>query len=145
VSHEGSHVLFEPVAVIEARGALVLAQVLASCLRDGLSLKALLMKSGLSPAEVEAGLTAAVALRGAGYSRLERIVAARGTAETPFPRDRAPSVAMTTKDASRVLGLCERQIRNLAAAGDIPSSKIGVAYAFDRADVLAFRDARWSA
>ena len=133
--------------MIEARGALVLAQVLATCLRDGLNLKALLLKSGLSPVEVEAGLTAAVALRDAGFTRLERVaaIAADGSAETPFPRDRASSKPMTTKDVSRVLGLGERQIRNLAAAGDLPSARVGAAYSFARADVLAFRDARWSA
>jgi excisionase family DNA binding protein len=135
-----------PVAIVEACGALVLAQVLADCLVDGLKLQTLLLKSGLTPAEVEAGMAAAAALRDAGATRLERMasISASGNAETRFPRDRASSVSMTTKDVSRVLGLGERQIRNLAAAGDLPSARVGAAYSFDRADVLAFRDARWS-
>ena len=134
------------IAIIESRGALVLARVLSEGLRHGLTLQMFLLKSGLPPEDVEAGLRAAVALRDAGLTRLERTAAsASGNAEALRKRSPAQSVSMTTNDVSLFLGVTTRRVRQLALAGDLPSSRVGRGYLFDRDAVLGFRAARWAA
>jgi excisionase family DNA binding protein len=135
-----------PAAIVEGAAALVLAQVLAGSLRDGLTLRQLLTDSGLRVEQIGLALAAEAELRRTGALwRMQQSISASGNAATRPETVLGQSERMTTKQAAEFLHLTERRVRQLAAAGDIPSTRIGRGHVFDGVAVLAFADARAAA
>ena len=143
---EGSGTIVGPAAVIDGRSALVLSRVLAGSLRGRLTLKQLVAEMRLSPADQAAALAAELALEDAGQTwRISQLLPQGGSPEVVGSKPLASSFPMSTTQAARLLDLSDRRVRWLAAACVIPAEKVGPRYVLERADVLAYREARGAA
>ena len=54
-------------------------------------------------------------------------------------------ITLRTKQTAAVLGLSERTVKDLAAAGTLPSFKLGTARLFNRAELQRWADAQQAA
>jgi len=140
---EGSGTIVGPAAVIEGRSALVLSRILAGSLRGRLTLRQLVAEMRLSPADQAAVLAAELELEDAGQTwRISQLLPQSGNPEVIGSKPLAQSDPMTTLEAARTLALSDRRVRMLVVGGAIPAEKIGRGYVLERADVLAYREAR---
>lgn len=136
----------EPVVALNGRAAFVLSKVLQGSLRGGLSLKRLLDDIGVSEQDQAAALEVAGALAELGESWRRLRLPQRGNAETrgnDEPLSSEPMAIIATAEAAALLSLGERQVRNLAAAGDLRAERTpGGPWRFLHTDVVGLRDRR---
>jgi excisionase family DNA binding protein len=136
----GSHALLEPSVVLTGRTCQLVALVLADVLRDNPTLWRFAQAKGLTPTDVEA-------LRAVARDLREVVLVAGPVAvggETAASGEGAgeSSVLMRTDDVAELLGIAPRTVRGLALAHQLPATKVGRAYLFDLASVVAYREGR---
>ena len=143
MSTPGSFTVSGPLAMISGRAAFILAAVLDCHLRNRHSLRSLLAEIGVDESDRAVALEAALNIAEAGEAWHFR---ARGNAETrpqPEALTLAPMVTIDTAEAAVLLCLGERQVRNLAAAGDLPAERTpGGPWRFLHRDVVGLRERR---
>jgi len=125
-----------PAAIVDGRGAFVLARVLAGSLRGGLKLRVLLAEIGLGPVDVEAAIAAASALADAGEAWREerRRFPLSGNAETSGSGGEAESVDVST--AALLLRVTPERVRQLARAGDLDGTRTSRGWLLVRSSVV---------
>ena len=132
------------VAIIEGRGAALLAHVLLSRLADGKTLRRILGERGFSPVDQNVAERALRALEQAGAEWRERTrFPADGNAATDGNDEAALSEAMIdSATAAVLLGVGARRVRQLAQVGDLQGIETPLGRRFDRSEVVALRERR---
>ena len=132
-----------PLVVLEGRPAFLLSAVLSGHLRNRHSLRSLLAEIGVDESDQAVAIEAALSLTEAGEEWRRSRLPQRGNAETRGNGVSPDSdVMVTVADAASLLRLCERRVRQLATAGDIPGERTSRGWRFARRDVVGLRDRR---
>jgi hypothetical protein len=136
---DASASLVGPAAIIDGRAALILSQLLARSMRQGLSVRQIVAEARLSSADQAAALRAELALEDAGERWRIAQRKPSGNSATPGNDAALPSEAMSVTAAARVIGRTDRRVRQLIKAGDLSAVLTPRGYMLDRREVVSYR------